>query len=417
MKNHAEVVEQYNKFIPGYYEKFPVTLVRGSGSYLEDVNGKKYIDMLAGYGVLNFGHNHPRLRQTLNTQFGRVGLVTGNFYNEVVAEFAEKLVNFCGLPQSQVLLANGGAEAVEKAIKICRRWGYRVKGVRYNQAEILVTNTNFHGRTYGVLSASMLEKYRQDFWPFMSGFKHVGFGDEGKFGSLAHLQNSISENTVAFLVEPIQGEGGFIFPSDGYLKKAEEICRANNVLFVLDEIPTAFGRIGSDFPHFHYGVKPDMVILGKAIGGGLPLSVVVASTEVMSVLDPGSDGSTFGGNPLAAAMGLEVISLTQEEHLAEKSKVLGGYFLRELQKIKSAAVKEVRGLGLFIGMELKECFSAKEVKAVCEQLIKNGVVTAPARGNVVRFTPPLNITKGEVNDALEIIDHIFRIDLKVGGTI
>lgn len=409
MKDHAEIVEKTKRFTPNHYEKFPVTFVSGNGSYLQDVNGKKYIDMLAGYGAVNFGHNNPKLRHAFLNQYGQVGLISGNFYNDAVAEFQEKLVNFIGLSPAKVLMMNTGAEAVEKAIKICRRWGYVVKGVWNDKAEIIMSRTNFHGRTYGVLSASLVDHYREDFGPFMSGFKHVWFGD------LNSLEESINENTVAFLVEPIQGEGGFIFPSEDYLKKAEEICRANNVLFVLDEIPTAFGRIGSPFPHFHYGVNPDMAILAKALGGGFyPVSAVVGRTEVMTVLDPGSDGSTFGGNPLAAAIGLAAISLTEEENLADKARVLGNYFAKELRSIKSEMVKEVRGSGLFIGMELNESFKAREV---CWELVKHGVVTAPARGNVVRFTPPLNITKGEVNDALEIINHVFRIDLKVGGTI
>lgn len=401
MKDHDKIVELYDKFIPGYYEKFPVTFVRGSGSYLEDVNGKKYIDMLAGYGAVNFGHNHPKLRHAFLNQYGNVGLITGNFYNDVVAEFAEKLTNFSGLSSAQVLMMNTGAEAVEKAIKICRRWGYVVKGIPFNQAEILVSDSNFHGRTYGALSASWVEKYKKDFGPFMPGFPFTRFND------LDDLENQINENTAAFLVEPIQGEGGFIFPPDDYLKKAEEICRANNVLFVLDEIPTAFGRIGSPFPHFHYGVNPDMIILGKALGGGFyPVSAVVGRKEIMNVLDPGSDGSTFGGNPLAAAIGLEAINLTQEENLAEKAKMLGAYFIKELQKIKNEMIKKVRGLGLFIGVELNRPFVAR---LLCGELVKNGIVTAPARGNVVRFTPPLTITKSEIDSALERIDSLLRI--------
>lgn len=395
MKNHDQIVQQAENFLPRHYQRFPVTFVSGNGSYLEDVNGKKYVDMLAGYGALNFGHNHPKLRQAFLNQFGKVSLISGNFYNEVVAEFAQKLVNFTGLSPAKVLLMNTGTEAVEKAIKICRRWGYRVKKVKHNKAEILFSYDNFHGRTYGPLSASYVYKYKEDFGPLMDGFKWTRFNDAD------FLEQMICHNTVAFVVEPIQGEGGFIFPSHEYLKRAEEVCRAHNVLFVLDEIPTAFGRIGSPFPHFHYGVEPDMVILGKALSGGIyPVSAVVGKTEVMEVLDYGSDGSTFGGNPLAAAIGLEAIKITQEEHLAEKTEVVGAYFIKELKKIKSEMINEVRGLGLFIGVELNSPFEAREI---CGQLIKNGVVTAPARHNVVRFTPPLTITKGEIDTALEII--------------
>jgi len=406
VKTHDEVAEQYNKFIPKHYEKFSVTFVRGNGVYLEDIKGKKYVDMLAGYGAVNFGHNNPKLRHVFLNQYGQVCLTTGNFYNDTVAEFTEKLVNFTGLSPAKVLMMNTGAEAVEKAIKLCRRWGYRVKGVQTDRAEILFSATNFHGRTYGPLSASCVNNYRGDFGPFLPGMYPT------LFNNVKHLKYMIGRNTVAFIVEPIQGEGGFIFPTDDYLKKAEEICQANNVLFVLDEIPTAFGRIGNPFPHFHYGVNPDMVILAKALGGGFyPVSSVVARTEIMDVLDPGSDGSTFGGNPLAAAIGLAAINLTEEENLAAKAKVLGEYFMKELgyMKNKSEMIKEVRGLGLFIGIELNKPFVARKA---CEELVKNGVVTAPARGNLVRFTPPLTITKGEVNDALEVIDHVFRTDIK-----
>lgn len=399
-KNHLAVMEKTDRLVPQCYKKFPVIFTEGNGAYLYDINGKQYLDMLAGYGALNFGHNHLTLQHAFLNQFGRVALISCNFYNDTVAEFIQRLAMYVGLPSSQVLMMNTGAEAVEKAIKICRRWGYRVRGVPDGKAEILVSDSNFHGRTYGVLSASWIEKYKKDFGPFMPGFKYT------RFGNISDLVCMVRDYTVAFIVEPIQGEGGFIFPSDDYLKKAEKICRANNVLFVLDEIPTAFGRIGNPFPHFYYGLNPDMVILGKALGGGIyPVSAVVASKGVMDVLDPGSDGSTFGGNPLAAAMGLAAIRLTQEENLAEKARIVGSYFIQELKKIKSCVIKEVRGLGLFVGVELYPEFEAREV---CGQLIKNGVVTAPARNNVVRFTPPLTITKGEINMALEKIGATLR---------
>lgn len=388
------------KYLANHYERYPVNIVRGEGSILWDENGKQYFDMLACYGAQNFGHGNRNIFGAMMNQFGKIGPISGNFNNDTVSKFAERLVNFTGLPQAKVLLMNTGAEAVEKAIKLCRRWGYQVKGIRPNQADIIISDTNFHGRTYGVLSASRVQKYREAFGPFMGGFKFTKFGDADD------LEHVIDSNTAAFLVEPIQGEGGFIFPPDDYLKRAEEICLANNVLFVLDEIPTAFGRIGNLFPHFHYGVFPDIVILGKALGGGIyPVSAVVVRSEIMDLLKPGDDGSTFGGNPLAAAVGLVAITLTEEEYLADKAKTVGAYFIKELHGIKSEMIKEVRGLGFFIGVELNEAFKAKDV---CLQMVKNGIITAPARGNVVRLTPPLIITKGEIELVLDLVYAALR---------
>lgn len=401
----SAVINQTEKFLTKHYERLPVVIVEGRRSKLMDIDGVEYLDMLAGYGAVNFGHNNQKLLQAFTNQFHRVGLISSNFHNDAVGEFAERLVNFVGLPQAKVLLMNTGAEAVEKAIKLCRRWGYYVKGVLPDQAEIIVSDSNFHGRTYGVLSASPVPKYRDGFGPFMSGFRFT------KFGDIEDLKRAINKNSVAFLVEPIQGEGGFIFPPDGYLKKAEKLCKMHGVLFVLDEIPTGFGRIGDIFSHFHYKLFPDMVILGKALGGGIyPVSAVVAPVGVMDVIGPGDEGSTFGGNPLAASLGLMAITLTQEENLVEKSRKLGAYFIRELQKMKSEMIKEVRGLGLFVGIELNEPFKAKDV---CWELMKNKIITVPARGNVIRLTPPLVIEKNEIESALDRLDVILRTEIRV----
>ena len=337
-----------------------------------------------------------------------MGLVSNVVCNPVTANFCETLANFTKIPDAMVLLMNGGAEAVEKAIKIARRWGYEQKGVPKDEAEIIVTNSNFHGRTMGVLSASAVPQYKSGFGPMLSGFRHV------EFGSVESFLSQVNENTVAYLAEPIQGEGGFIFPPEGYWQKIREICDQKNILLVFDEIPTAFGRTGKDFPHEHYGIMPDVLILGKAIGGGIyPFSAVVGPEKIMSVLRPHDDGSTFGGNPIACAIGLEVIKILQKENLTARSRKLGELFLRLLKLIRSPFVKDVRGLGLFIGLEL----DPKWVKAedFCLKLLSNGVFTTSARNNVVRFTPPLVILEPEIYNTFLAITKTLQFYHSVYG--
>lgn len=385
------LLTEHARYMAHHYEPPSVALDFARGSRVFDVDGREYIDMLACYSASSFGHTNPRLIAAVVRQMAKLGPVSNVVCNETTVAFCRELAELTRIKDAMVLPMNGGAEAVEKAIKIARKWGYEIKGKGkdIDEAEIIVSLTNFHGRTFGVLSASFVAEYKENFGPFLDGFEPVDFGD------VNDLREAINSNTVAVLLEPIQGEGGFIFPPEGYLQKVREICIENNILLIFDEIPTAFGRTGKDFPHEHYGIMPDMLVLGKALGGGVyPVSAVVASQEIMSVLRPHDDGSTFGGNPIACAVGLEAMQILKDENLAERSRELGEKFLKSLQGIKSRLVKEVRGLGLFIGMEL----DSQQVRAedFCAELLKRGVLTAPARKNVVRFTPPLTISETEL---------------------
>lgn len=392
-----EVIEMMLTNSAHHYEMMPVVIQWAKGSRFVDSHGQEYLDMLAGYSVMNFGHRNDYLQHALENQLGECTLLANKFFNPVVARFHRDLVKFSGI-KGRALVMNSGAEAVEKAIKLARKWGYERKGVKNGHAEIIVTDTNFHGRTLGVLSASRVYHYREGFGPFLPGFVPVEFGD------VEDLERVINGNTVAYLVEPIQGEGGFIFPPDGYFKAVAEICKKHNVLLILDEIPTAFRRTGDIFPHQHDGIVPDAVILGKALGGGLlPVSAVVAREEVMDVLGPGDDGSTFGGNPLACAVGSAAIELIEVHKFADHVKEYGEYFTKALRSLHSPLVKEVRGRGLFIGVELVPEVSAHEV---CVHLLAERVVTVEARQNVVRFTPPLVITKEEINFAIRAFARV-----------
>lgn len=390
-----------HRYLANHYERLPVVAESNRGCWVTDLDGRRYLDMFADYSVHNFGRSRPRLVIALAKQAAKLAVCPGNVYNHVSVQCGKALAEFSGLPNARVLFMNTGAEAVEKAMKIVRKYGYEHKKIdeSKNTAEIIFTETNFHGRTYGVLSASKVEKYRQGFGPFLPGMAWT------KFGDAADLEKKINKNTVAFIVEPIQGEGGFIFPPDSYFKEVVKICRYHNVLLVLDEIPTAFGRTGYDFPHERDGIVPDMIILGKALGGGLmPLSAVVTRGEIMDVLAPGLDGSTFGGNPLACRVGWEVIKIMQNWPWAERSRQKGDYLMGMLKELDSPYIKEVRGRGLFIGVELYTEVSAWEV---CKQLLQEeGVLTLSARQNVVRFTPPLVVTKAELEMAVRALHRV-----------
>lgn len=398
-KTATEVMERTHKFSANNYHPLPVVLTRGKDVYVWDTESREYIDMLSAYSALNFGHNHPRLVNALVSQASALSVTSRAFYTDVFAEFVEKLAKFCFL--DKVLPMNSGAEAVETAIKIARKWGYKVKGVKRNRAEIIVCENNFHGRTTTIIGFSSTPQYKDGFGPFTPGFKTVPFGDADA------LEKAITENTVAFLVEPIQGEGGINVPPDDYLNKVSWICRNHNVLFVADEIQTGLGRTGKKFAFWHQCLSPDLLIVGKALGGGLlPVSAVVGKNEVMDVIKPGDHGSTFGGNPLACAVATEALKVLEEEKLAENALELGEYFMERLKQMDNhlRLIKEVRGRGLLIGLEL----SVDGGRQFCERLLEAGILCKETRDNVVRFAPPLTITKQELDNALERIESILR---------
>lgn len=380
------------------YTPLPVVLARGAGVWVWDVLDKKYLDMMSAYSAVSFGHCHPRILATLINQASTLSLCSRAYYNNTLPLFLEKLCTM--LKMQAAIPMNTGAEAVETAIKAVRRWGYMVKKIPENQAEIIVCSENFHGRTIGIISFSSESKYKKGFGPFLPGFKIVPFGDAQA------LEAAVTPNTCAVLTEPIQGEAGIIVPPKGWLKKVEQICRKNNVLLVVDEIQSGLGRTGKILASDHENVKPDGVILGKALGGGyFPVSILAGSKELMDVFTPGSHGSTFGGNPLAAAIGLKSLELLEEERLCERSAQLGDYLIRQLQEIDHPIIKEVRGLGLWVGVEIQS--DKVSARMICEQLAKLGILCKETHETVVRFAPPLIITLEEIDWAIQRIRQVF----------
>lgn len=384
------------EFCARNYHPLPVVLSCAEGVWAWDINGNGYLDMLGCYSALNHGHRHPRILKAFIRQAKRLSTVSRAFYNDQLGLFSKELTEFCGM--EMMLPMNTGAEAVETAIKAMRRWGYRIKKVEETKAEIIVCDNNFHGRTTTIVGFSSHENYRDGFGPFTPGFVSIPFNDTRALASV------ITPNTVGFLVEPIQGEGGIVIPDRGYLGKARRICDKNNILLALDEIQTGLGRTGKIFAFQHEKIKPDILILGKALGGGVyPASAVVGSREVLGLFDPGSHGSTFGGNPLACAVAREAIRVLIDERLVENSQKLGNYFLRRLRSLtkSSNVIKEVRGMGLMIGMEFNE--GSIIAREFCKRLLKEGILAKETHNTVVRFTPPLIITKGQIDWALERI--------------
>lgn len=379
------------------YHPLDVVITKGEGVWVWDIEGKQYLDCLSAYSALNQGHCHPRILQAMVEQASKLTLTSRAFYNDQLGLFYQKLSQLSGLPK--VLPMNSGAEAVETAIKAIRKWAYTVKGVPANQAEIIVCKNNFAGRTISLISFSTEEQYRFGFAPFTPGFKVIPYGDA------AALEAAITANTAAFFLEPIQGEGGIIIPPDGYLREAERICRENNVLLVFDEIQTGLGRTGKMFAFEYEGVKPDGITVGKALSGGFyPISAFVSTHEVMDVFNPGDHGSTFGGNPLAAAVGLAALNVIVDERLPERAAELGDYFISGLRAIKSPHVKEVRGRGLLIGVELKP--SAGGARRFCKALMQVGILAKETREHIIRFAPPLVITRSQLDWALERIEGV-----------
>jgi ornithine--oxo-acid transaminase len=376
------------------YHPLPVVIAEGEGVWVTDVEGKRYLDMLSAYSALNFGHRHPRLVAAAHRQLDRLTLTSRAFHNDSFPVFCRDLAALAD--KDMVLTMNTGAEAVETAIKTARRWGYDVKGVAPDRAKIVVADGNFHGRTVTIVSFSTDPTARDGFGPFTPGFEVVPYGD------IDALRAAVDDDTVAFLVEPIQGEAGIIVPPEGYLREARALCDERNVLLMADEIQSGLGRTGTTFAVEHEGVVPDVYILGKALGGGImPLSAVVANRDVLGVFKPGEHGSTFGGNPLACAIGIEVIAMLREGTYQRASADLGAWLAAALRDAAVPQIAEVRGRGLWIGIELVP--TAGEARAACERLMERGILAKDTHETTIRLAPPLTVTREELEWSLERI--------------
>ncbi|MEJ5306075.1 MAG: ornithine--oxo-acid transaminase [Ignavibacteria bacterium] len=394
-----EYIQIEEKFGAHNYHPLDVVITKGERVWVYDVEGKKYMDFLSAYSAVNQGHCHPRIINALKTQAEKITLTSRAFRNDQLPLLAKELCELTGY--EMMLPMNSGAEAVETAIKMARKWGYKIKGVEEDKAEIIVCSNNFHGRTTTIISFSTEPQYRDGFGPFTPGFVIIPYND------VEALKKAINKNTIAFLVEPIQGEAGIIIPDDGYLKKAYDVCKEANILFIADEIQTGLGRTGKLFAYEYEGIKPDAVIIGKALSGGAyPVSAVLSSKEILGVFKPGDHGSTFGGNPLAAAIAREALKVIVEEKLPERSFELGKYFLEKLKTIQSKHIKEIRGKGLFIGIELLP--EAGGARRFCEALKEEGLLCKETHENVIRLAPPLVIEKEEIDWAFEKIKKVLE---------
>jgi ornithine--oxo-acid transaminase len=395
--NTQDYIEIENKYGAKNYKPLDVVIERGEGVWVWDVEGKKYLDCLAAYSAVNQGHCNKRIVGKLKEQAEKLCITSRAFRNNQLAHFYKEI---CELTNSHMVLPmNSGAEAVETVIKAVRKWGYKVKGVPEGKAEIIVCNDNFHGRTLTIIGFSTEEKYKDGFGPFTPGFKAIPFGDAEA------LEDAITENTVAFMVEPIQGEAGVIVPPDGYLKDVRRICSDNRVALVFDEIQTGLGRTGKFFAEEHEGVESDVTLIGKALSGGCyPVSAVLSNEDVLGVFMPGEHGSTFGGNPLACAVAREALKVLVDENLVENARDLGVYFKKQLEAIDTPHVKEVRGRGLLIGVELKHELGG--ARPFCEKLREKGLLCKETHDHVIRFAPPLVITKEEIDWAVEQVADV-----------
>lgn len=387
-------IELENQYCAHNYHPLPVVIVKGEGIYLWDDKGNKYLDMMSAYSAVSHGHCHPRLVAALTAQACKVAVTSRAFHSDKLGLMAKRLVELTGF--DKVLPMNTGAEAVETALKAARKWGYKVKGVSEDRAEIIICEGNFHGRTITIVGMSSESQYKDGFGPFPAGFKRIPYGDA------AALAAAITPNTTAFLVEPIQGEAGIVMPPKGYLAECATICRQQNVLLICDEIQTGLGRTGKLLASQHENVKPDGVVLGKALGGGLlPVSAFLASNELMAVFTPGDHGSTFGGNPLACAVAIEALNVLVEEKLVENSAELGDYFLQQLRAVKSPLIRATRGTGLFVALEIEP--SKIQARKVCERLMTHGILSKETHETVVRLAPPLVISKSQLDTAIAMI--------------
>jgi ornithine--oxo-acid transaminase len=390
-EQHLEIVERYSTH---NYDPLPVVVAEAEGVWVTDVDGRRYLDMLAAYSALNFGHRHPELIAAAKAQLDRLTLTSRAFHNDQMGPFLRDLVELCGMEMA--LPMNTGAEAVETALKTARKWGYEVKGVAPGRAKVIVCEGNFHGRTITIVSFSSDQAARRSFGPFTPGFEIVAYGD------VDALDAAIDEDTVGFLVEPIQGEAGVRIPPEGYLRRVRELCTERNILMIADEIQSGLGRTGTTFACEHEDVRPDVYVLGKALGGGIvPVSAVVADREVLGVFKPGQHGSTFGGNPLACAIGLRVLAMLRTGELQERAAKLGSYLLQEIRGAELGTVAEVRGRGLWIGIDLRE--GAGTGRASCERLLGEGVLAKDTRERTIRLAPPLVIEREELDWGLERI--------------
>lgn len=393
----SSTINLENQYCAHNYHPLPVVLARGKGVHVWDENGKKYLDMMSAYSAVSHGHANPRLVEVVIKQVKTLTIVSRAFYTDKLGEFLKLACDLTG--QDMAMPMNSGAEAVETAIKAARKWGYEVKGIEKDKAEIIACTGNFHGRTTTIVAMSDEPQYQYGFGPFPAGFKLA------KYGDAEALEKLITPQTAAFLVEPIQGEGGIVIPPAGYLKACQEICRRHNVLLIADEIQTGLGRTGRLLACDHEDVVPDGLILGKALGGGiLPVSMFLSKREVMDMFTPGDHGSTFGGNPLAAAVGLEALKILVDEKLPERSREMGDYLLARLRKLDSPLISEVRGSGLFVGIEIDPAKgSAREI---CETLMDRGLLSKETHETVVRLAPPLVITREEIDWAVDLIADV-----------
>ncbi len=399
--NTQDYIAMEEKYGAHNYHPLDVVIEEAKGIWVTDVDGNKYMDCLAAYSAVNQGHCHPRIVNVLKEQADKVTLTSRAFRNSQLPLLYKELSELTGY--EMVLPMNSGAEAVETVLKAARKWAYKIKGVEDGKAEIIACTNNFAGRTISIVTFSTEEQYKDGFGPFTPGFKIV------EYGNAKDLEEAITPNTAAFIVEPIQGEGGVVVPPEGYLKEAYEICKKNNVLFIADEIQSGLGRSGKLFAFEYEGIRPDAVTIGKALSGGLyPVSAVLANKEVLGVFNPGDHGSTFGGNPLGAAVAREAIKVLVEENLIEKSFELGEYFREKLREVNSKHVKEIRGKGLFIGVELND--EARGARRFCEALMSKGILAKETHENVIRFAPPLVITKEEIDWAMERIKDVLLMD-------
>ncbi len=398
--NTKEYISLEDRYSTPIYSPLDIVLTRGSGAWVEDVEGKRYLDFLSAYSAVSQGHCHPRLVKAMVEHGARLSLTSRAFRNEQLPLFAKELCELTGY--DMMLPMNSGAEAVETAIKAARKWGYKVKGVPEDHAHILACHGNFHGRTITAISFSPEEHYRDGFGPFTPGFELIPFGDA------TALEAAITPHTVAFLMEPIQGEGGVVVPPEGYLKQARGICDRHNVLLITDEIQSGLGRTGKLLAAEHEGVRADIVTIGKALGGGMyPVSAVLAGREILGLFGPGDHGSTFGGNPLACAVARESLRVLVDEGLSERAAQLGQYLMERLHKIDSPHIKQIRGKGLWVGVVLKP--EAGGARRFCEALMERGLLCKETHWNVIRLAPPLIVTKEEIDWALERLSEALQM--------
>ena len=400
--NIQDYINREEKFGAHNYHPLPVVLERGDGPFVWDVEGKRYFDFLSAYSAVNQGHCHPKIIKALIDQATKLTLTSRAFYNSVLGEYEEYVTKYFGY--DKVLPMNSGAEADETAMKLCRKWAYKKKGVRENNAKIIACEGNFHGRTISIISMSTDPDARNDYGPFTPGFIMIPYND------LKALENALKDPDIAgFLVEPIQGEAGVFVPDDGYLKKAFDLCKSKNVLFIADEVQTGIARTGKLLACDHEGVRPDILILGKALSGGvLPVSAVLADDEIMLTIKPGEHGSTFGGNPLAAKVAIAALEVVKNEKLAENAERLGKIFREELRNIKSDMIELVRGKGLLNAVVIRPK-NGKQAWDVCLAMKENGLIAKPTHDHIIRFAPPLIITEKQLREAIGLIKETFKL--------